>query len=132
MPSSPEWKLDGVNLLPYLTGEKAGAPHEALYWRFGPQVAIRTGDWKLVKGVGSVGVQGVERSVKSNMDGAELYHLGRDIGEKTNLAAAGTGQGQRARRRLGPLEQQQRRRQMAARPPGRQEEESRQVTSLFG
>lgn len=84
----PEWHLDGVNLLPYLTGEQDGAPHEALYWRFGPQVAIRAGDWKLVKGVGSVGVQGVERSVKSNMDGAELYHLGRDIGEKTNLAAA--------------------------------------------
>ena len=83
----PEWKVEGVNLLPYLTGEKTGAPHEALYWRFGPQVAIRMGDWKLVKGVGSEGVQAVERSAKSNMEGAELYHLGKDIGEKTNLAA---------------------------------------------
>lgn len=27
--------LDGVNLLPYLSGEQAGAPHDALYWRFG-------------------------------------------------------------------------------------------------
>lgn len=83
----PEWKVEGVNLLPYLTGEKTEAPHEALYWRFGPQVAIRMGDWKLVKGVGSEGVQAVERSAKSNMDGAELYHLGKDIGEKANLAA---------------------------------------------
>jgi arylsulfatase A-like enzyme len=82
----PKWKLDGVNLLPYLTGEQSGAPHEALYWRFGPQVAIRKGDWKLVKGVGSVGVQGVERRAQSNMEGAELYDLGKDIGEKTNLA----------------------------------------------
>ena len=28
--------------------EKRRAPHEALYWRFGPQKAIRKGDWKLV------------------------------------------------------------------------------------
>src|SRR5262249_4118242 len=54
----PEWKLEGVNLLPYVTGEQSGAPHEALYWRFGPQVAIRKGDWKLVKGVGSADVGG--------------------------------------------------------------------------
>ncbi|MFR9598332.1 MAG: sulfatase-like hydrolase/transferase [Rikenellaceae bacterium] len=26
-------EMDGVNLIPYLTGEKSGAPHEALYWR---------------------------------------------------------------------------------------------------
>ncbi len=82
----PEWKLEGVNLLPYLTGEQTGAPHEALYWRFGPQVAIRKGNWKLVKGIGSEGVQGVERRAKANMDGAELYDLGKDIGETTNLA----------------------------------------------
>jgi len=82
----PEWNLDGVDLLPYLTGEQSGTPHDALYWRFGPQVAIRVGEGKLVKGVGSVGVAGVERSVKASMEGAELYHLGKDIGEKTNLA----------------------------------------------
>src|SRR5262249_11497821 len=40
----PEWKIDGVNLLPYLNGEKTDAPHEALYWRFGGQMAIRKGD----------------------------------------------------------------------------------------
>lgn len=40
--------LDGVNLLPYLAGENIGVPHEALYWRFGPQKAIRKGRWKLV------------------------------------------------------------------------------------
>ena len=82
----PEWKLDGVNLLPYLTGEQSGPPHEALYWRFGPQVAIRKGDWKLVKGAGSAGLQGIERRAKANMEGAELYDLSQDIGEKTNLA----------------------------------------------
>ena len=54
----PDWKIEGVNLLPYLTGEKTAAPHEALYWRFGPQVAIRKGNWKLVKGVGMRGSRG--------------------------------------------------------------------------
>jgi arylsulfatase A-like enzyme len=41
-------KLDGVNLLPYLTGETDVAPHEMLYWRFGTQSAVRRGDHKLV------------------------------------------------------------------------------------
>src|SRR5687767_12602620 len=36
-------KMDGVDLLPYLRGQKQGAPHEALYWRFGEQMAIRQG-----------------------------------------------------------------------------------------
>ena len=35
---------DGVNLLRYLTGEVTTAPHEALYWRFGPQKAVRKGN----------------------------------------------------------------------------------------
>lgn len=78
--SQPEWKLDGVNLLPFLTGEKQGAPHDMLYWRFRfpplqPALhrwAIRQGDWKLVK------------------DGREplaLYNLATDIGETKNLSA---------------------------------------------
>ncbi len=41
--------LDGVDLLPYLDGQKTEAPHEALYWRFGQQMAIRAGDYKLVR-----------------------------------------------------------------------------------
>lgn len=81
-----EWKLDGVNLLPYLNGQKSGVPHEALYWRFGQQMAIRLGDWKLVKGVGSQGVEGAEHQGRASTDGAELYHLTADLGEKHNLA----------------------------------------------
>ena len=84
--AKPEWKLDGVNLLPYLTGQNSGVPHEALYWRFGQQIAIRMGDWKLVKGVGSKGVEGVERQGKASTEGAELYNLKQDIGEKIDLA----------------------------------------------
>ena len=42
-------ELDGVNVVPYLNGEKAGDPHDALYWRFWRQSAIRMGDWKYVQ-----------------------------------------------------------------------------------
>ncbi|MDZ4847936.1 MAG: sulfatase-like hydrolase/transferase [Pirellulaceae bacterium] len=81
-----EWKLDGVNLLPFLSGDKGEEPHQALYWRFGQQIAIRSGDWKLVKGIGSLGVEGVERRSKVTTENAELYNLKEDIGEKVNLA----------------------------------------------
>lgn len=86
----PEWKLEGVNLLPYLRGEKAGAPHDALYWRFGEQMAIRMGDWKLVKAFGGGVERGAAESrqrVVTDLEGAQLYHLGHDIAETTDLAA---------------------------------------------
>jgi arylsulfatase A-like enzyme len=71
--------LDGVNLLPHLTGEKAAAPHAALYWRFGPQKAIRKGRWKLVDW----------RDFETRQNsGWQLYDLANDIGEKNNRAAA--------------------------------------------
>lgn len=68
-----QWKLDGVNLLPYLEGKKLEPPpHEALYWRFGPQLAMRRGDWKLVQ---------------YDKTGLHLYNLKEDIGEQNDLAA---------------------------------------------
>jgi len=47
LPAAPE--LDGVDLAPFLLGEKAGMPHPTLYWRWRSQAAIRKGRWKLVK-----------------------------------------------------------------------------------
>ncbi len=45
--------LDGINLLPYLTGEANGPPHETLFWRRGAVAAVRytqgTEDWKLIR-----------------------------------------------------------------------------------
>jgi hypothetical protein len=82
----PEWKLDGVDLLPYLTGAKSGPPHDALYWRFGGQMAIRKGDWKLVKAPGGA-LTGNSLNEKATTAGAELYNLTQDIGEKNNLAS---------------------------------------------
>ncbi len=65
-----EAKLDGANLLPYLTGENKAAPHPSLFWRFGRQRAVRAGDWKLV----------------DTGDGAHLFNLTTDISEQKNLA----------------------------------------------
>jgi len=41
-------EIDGVNLMPYLAGGKKGEPHDALYWRFFGQSAVREGKWKLL------------------------------------------------------------------------------------
>ncbi len=66
--------LDGVNVIPFLRGEKSDAPHEALFWRSGGGVlyAVRSGAMKLV------------RRKDAQL---ELYDLGADIGEQRDLAA---------------------------------------------
>jgi len=42
-------ELDGVNLMPYLTGKMNSDPHEALFWRFWGQWAVRVGNYKFLK-----------------------------------------------------------------------------------
>ncbi|MBO0861552.1 MAG: sulfatase-like hydrolase/transferase [Chloracidobacterium sp.] len=39
---------DGIDLMPYLTGKRSGAPNPVLYWRAGPTFAIRDHDWKMI------------------------------------------------------------------------------------
>lgn len=43
-------QLDGVNLIPHLTGKIDAPPHPFLAWRWIAQSAIREGDWKLLRG----------------------------------------------------------------------------------
>jgi arylsulfatase A-like enzyme len=69
---------DGVNLMPYLLGEKKAAPHDALYWRFGPQKAMRKGAWSLVDW------RDFEKKTNS---GWQLFDLRKDIGQQHDLAA---------------------------------------------
>lgn len=84
--SKPEWKLDGVNLLPYLTGGKTGGPHEALFWRFGEQIAVRAGDYKLVRYDTTADGAGAGR--RAGVSPVRLYNLREDIGEARDLAVA--------------------------------------------
>ncbi len=44
-----ETATDSVNLLPHLRGEAGGVPHECLFWRANPNIAVRKGKWKLLK-----------------------------------------------------------------------------------
>ena len=62
--------LDGVNILPYITGEKSGQPHKVLTWKRQNIAAVRVGDWKLIR-----------------VDGKHyaLYNLKKDLSEESNL-----------------------------------------------
>jgi len=63
--------LDGVDLAPFLTGQKTGDPHDMLFWRIAERDiwAVRSGDYKLVK-----------QGPKIN-----LYDLASDISEAKDL-----------------------------------------------
>ncbi len=65
--------LEGVDLVPYLAGEKAGVPHERLFWRSGggERWAVREGNWKLLDAG----------------EGRMLFDLAADPGETTDLAS---------------------------------------------
>lgn len=45
LPVPPEF--DGVNLIPFVTGERTDAPHKNLCWRWRSQAAILEDEWKL-------------------------------------------------------------------------------------
>ncbi len=65
--------LDGVDLMPYLTAEKSGSPHEVLYWRKLEQAAVRKGPWKLIRAEGLAPM---------------LYKIGDDLSELNDVARA--------------------------------------------
>ncbi len=63
---------DGVDLLPYLTGEQAGDPHDKLYWRKDRMAGMRWGTDKLVR------LEGY---------GYRMYDLAAEPGETDDVAA---------------------------------------------
>ena len=72
---------DGISFLPALLGNTKGQKeHEFLFWEYpeyGGQVAIRMGDWKVIR-----------RNLKSKKakPTLELYNLKKDIREEYNIA----------------------------------------------
>ena len=65
----PKINLDGIDLSPFLKGQVSGSPHGTLFWSNGPNIAVRHGDWKLIK----------------SYDNTWLFNLANDIGESNNL-----------------------------------------------
>ena len=63
--------LDGVDLMPYITGKNKKNPHEVLFWKKENRGVVRSGDWKLLRYP--------DRP-------AELYNIKKDISESHNLA----------------------------------------------
>ncbi|MCX6895600.1 MAG: arylsulfatase [Verrucomicrobia bacterium] len=71
--------VDGISFVPTLLGQGTQAQHGYLYWEFhemGGRVALRQGDWKVVR-----------YNVAKNSDGPlQLFNLAEDPAEKTDLA----------------------------------------------
>ena len=96
---SDETAQDSVNLLPYLRGENIDPPHEFLFWRAKPNMAVRWGNWKLWKvnrsdktfddfTLGGRRLPQVDHPGDSPMGQMTvLYDLSADIGEQQNVAA---------------------------------------------
>ncbi|MEC3905724.1 sulfatase-like hydrolase/transferase [Tamlana sp. 2201CG12-4] len=76
------FKYDGVNILPYIKGEKGNErPHEIMYWRRDNDYAIRKGDWKLTWNNHSVG-----KLSKAKQGKLELFDLKADQEERFDLS----------------------------------------------
>jgi arylsulfatase len=70
--------LDGVSLLPTLTGQGTQVQHPYLYWEFagyGGQQAVQQGPWKAVR-------QKMQQGNKTT----ELYNLANDPNEENDVA----------------------------------------------
>ncbi len=77
--SAPD-DIDGFSIAPTLLGHTGQRLHEYLYWEYhseGRAQAVRFGDWKAVR-------NNVKKAPHAT---PELYNLGSDPSEKTNLAA---------------------------------------------
>jgi arylsulfatase A-like enzyme/beta-glucanase (GH16 family) len=71
--ATPKNPIDGVDLIPYVTGKKPGYPHKALYWRQFDR------GW-------SVALTGEEKYHKFESGEELVYNMYADIGERSPLA----------------------------------------------
>ncbi len=66
-----EDKIDGVNLIPLVTGKEKKLADRYIYWRFNRAWAIRDAEWKLIK----------DRAAKN----PQLFNIALDISESRDL-----------------------------------------------
>jgi arylsulfatase A-like enzyme len=64
--------IDGVDLVPYVTGKASGRPHETMFWRSGQYEVVLDGDWKL--------------QISAALHKKWLYNLAADPTEQHDLA----------------------------------------------
>ncbi len=87
----PESKIDGINMLPLITGEVKKSPRETFYYYFAGMEAIRHKNWKLVfphkyASYATIpGNDGYNNSRVQTTTGLCLYDLRRDPGERYNV-----------------------------------------------
>jgi arylsulfatase A-like enzyme len=82
--------IDGKNILP-VASARAMSPHDAMYWSYGEQLAVRRGKWKLVlKGMDYDGTPDGEKPPRGD-DATFLSNLEEDPGERRNLRHAHPG-----------------------------------------
>jgi arylsulfatase A-like enzyme len=79
----PTWGLDGVDLMPYITGKNDGRPNPELDWRLDGRWAARVLDLKLVHMPDKADINKPDRD---KIKPPELFDLSKDIGEIHNLA----------------------------------------------
>jgi arylsulfatase A-like enzyme len=79
-------KMDGVNIFPFISGEKTDTPHPDMKWRFTISASIREGDWKLVRLPDRLPM---------------LYNLSEDISEQNNVADENRERVERMLKKLG-------------------------------
>ena len=82
VPSPGPDLADGVDLVPFIRGQRKEVPHPVLFWRSGGQAAIRKGDFKLVRYDSNADTR---LGPNQPPTGFKLYDLKNDIGETHDL-----------------------------------------------
>jgi arylsulfatase A-like enzyme len=76
---------DGVDLIPFIKGDKSGPPHEVLFWRsrtMSNNYGARQGDWKYVHSTEGDASPGPQQKPARDM----LFHLASDLSEERDLS----------------------------------------------
>jgi len=85
--------MDGIDLTPFVTGQKTGRPHESLFFRSGNYRVLLSGDWKL--------------QVDDTSKKIWLFDMAKDPTEQKNLADAEPGRLARLQKELARINGEQ-------------------------